>query len=138
MGIIDRIFKDKKNIGLIYILLAVGILLLSLGRMSVNSPQEMAETQINDTSLESKAEAILSEIEGVGQVRVMIFCESESRKEGVLGGSEESSSKAAKSVVIVADGAKNSAVREKIIRAAMGALGAEPHKIEVFERKESQ
>ena len=38
-------------------------------------------------------------------------------------------------VLIVADGGNDSAVCEKLIRAASVALGVSPHKIEVFERK---
>ena len=40
------------------------------------------------------------------------------------------------SVLIVADGGADSRIREKIVKAASAALGVEPHKIQVFERKE--
>ena len=38
------------------------------------------------------------------------------------------------SVLVVADGGGNTAVREKIVRAIKVAVGVDAHKIEVFER----
>lgn len=142
MRIIDKIFKDKKSTCVIYILLTVGILLLVGGKTQVHTqiPQAEETAQI-PYSLDSRMEEILSEIEGVGEVRVMIFFSSEKKAHSsgsALELSKEQRIGEAQSVVVVADGAGDAAVREKIVRAVKSALGVESHKIEVFERKESQ
>ena len=127
---IDKIFGDKKGNKIIYILLAMGILLLTLGSGVKTTPvKEVSQTD----SRSAQAERILSEIEGVGEVRVMLS-EEEKKNESVFSDNNEESPLC--SVLIVADGASDVRVRERIVRAATAALGVEPHKIEVFERKE--
>lgn len=81
-----------------------------------------AETKSAETSsLNSETEKILSEIDGVGEVSVMMSLSP--GKEGNI-----------TSVLVVADGGGNTAVREKIVRAIKVAVGVDAHKIEVFER----
>ncbi len=141
MRIIDKIFKDKKSTCVIYILLTVGILLLVGGKTQVHTQiPQVEETAQIPYSLDSRMEEILSLIDGVGEVRVMIFFsgENEAPSSGILSASKEQETEEAQSVVVVADGADNATVREKIVRAVKSALGVESHKIEVFERKESQ
>ena len=125
---IDKLFGDKKGNAIIYILLALGILLLVSG--NVLNPQRQEEAVLRQNTREAQTERILSEIKGVGEVSVMISVE-ESEKESLFSSGEK---EASFSVLIVADGASDSRIREKIIRATSAALGAEPHKIEVFER----
>ena len=121
MKIIDKIFRDKKSNTVIYILLAVGILMLVFAN-SAKQSIPYAETKSAETSsLNSETEKILSEIDGVGEVRVMMSLSP--GKEGNI-----------TSVLVVADGGGNTAVREKIVRAIKVAVGVDAHKIEVFER----
>lgn len=127
---IDKFFGDKKSSSVIYILLAMGILLLICG--SVLKPQPQQPQEVYTDSRAAEAERILSEIKGVGNVRVMISGE-EKEKSAFLSDEDNSLSEG---VLIVADGGGDSRVREKIIRAAGAALGVDPHKIQVFERKE--
>ena len=127
---IDKFFGDKKSNGVIYILLAMGILLLVCSNAFKTQPVKQEEIHINSRAAE--AERILSEIKGVGNVRVMIS--GEEKEKSVLSGSDDSSE--SPGVLIVADGGGDSRIREKIIRAAGAALGVESHKIQVFERKE--
>lgn len=137
MTIIDKLFKDKKKTGGIYILLAVGILLLICGKTNIhNAPTENEEIIKKSTSLEERTEEILGEIAGVGKVSVMIFAPDETMQ--TSGVAQKTQTTDTESVLVVADGADNAAVREKIVRALKSALGVESHKIEVFERKESQ
>lgn len=142
MRIIDKIFKDKKSNSVIYILLAVGILLLVGGKTTVhNEPLKTENVTQSPNSPQAEVEEILSEIEGVGKVSVMIFYENDTRADSsaeTLTFSEKEKVLRAQSVLVVADGAAQDAVREKIVRAVRSALGVEPHKIEVFERKEIQ
>lgn len=128
---IDKLFGDKKNNGLIYILLAMGIMLLILGNTTKKAPQQEANNVYSSRAAE--AEEILSEIKGAGKVCVMI---SDGEKdETSLLVSPEKKEKRDSGVLIVADGGNNSTIREKLVRAASVALGVSAHKIEVFERK---
>ena len=128
MKIIDKIFRDKKSNSIIYIILAAGILMLVCANSFTREFSDTAPANATSDSIGVKTslEGILSDIDGVGKVSVMIASEnSEGEKD-------------TKSVLVVADGGNNSAVKEKIIRAVKAALGIDAHKIEVFERKEEQ
>lgn len=136
MKIIDKIFRDKKANNVIYIILAVGILML----VSANSFADIKSDSHTNTeyektfSLKDEAELILSEIEGVGDVSVMISFEKKKSDKT----SADSENEIIQSVLVVADGGGDAVVREKIVRAMKVALGVEAHKIEVFERKEKE
>lgn len=130
---IDKVFGDKKSNTLIYILLIMGILLLVFGGGFNFTAPSTAEVTYDTRA--AQAERILSEIKGVGEVRVMLSEDAEENK-SVFDTADKKEVKPDCSVLIVADGGADSRIREKIVRAAAAALGAEPHKIEVFERKE--
>lgn len=125
---IDNLFRDKKGSSVIYILLAMGIMLLVFGSTTKKAPQE---TQSVYDLRAACAGQILSEIKGAGKVSVMISGEKE--KSSLSGIRKEE--KESVGVLIVADGGNDSAVCEKLVRAASVALGVSPHKIEVFERE---
>lgn len=130
---IDKLFGDKKSNKLIYILLAMGLLLLVFGSSFKTEPIEELPCQTDSRS--AQAERILSEIKGVGEVRVMLSASPE-EENSVFSEGGDDKTQSLLSVLIVADGAADSRVREKIIRAATAALGVDPHKIQVLERKE--
>ena len=127
MKIIDKIFRDKKSNTVIYIILAVGILMLVFsGSLSENfQKSDSVKAPADYGNTQSSLERILSDIEDVGKVSIMVA--SDESEKGI---------KTVKSVLVVAEGGNNTVVREKIIRAVKAALGIEAHKIEVFERKE--
>lgn len=129
---IDKILRDKKTNSAIYILIAIGIMLMILG----GSIKSMPEKTVTDTAFSraEEAERILSEIDGVGSVRVMISPKKD-KNDAVFSDDGDDMSDGG-SVLIVADGGADSRVKEKIIKAASAALGVGPHKIVVFERKE--
>lgn len=129
---IDKISKDKKQGAVIYILLAIGILLLISGNLFKSAPEPAVSTP--KSSLAAETENILSEIKGVGKVSVMIS-EKDSSASSLLTEKKENGA-AQGGVLVVAEGGSDSRVQEKIIRAASAALGVDPHKIVVFERKE--
>ena len=140
---IDKIFGDKKPSTVIYILLAVGIVLIISGKsLTENTTDNSVKTNISaSVSLEGQTEKILSEIEGVGSVCVMISYNENKADfaESVFNSQKKETTKSTvKSVLVVADGGDESSVREKIVRAVHAALGVDTHKIEVFERKEKQ
>ena len=137
---IDKIFGDKKGNTIIYILLAVGILMLIMSSSLTGSVTPKEAPELLSCSLSKQTEKILSEIKGVGSVSVMIsYAEDDTEgKEGMFSTTQENTNSTVQGVLIVADGGGNPSVREKIMRAAKAALGVESHKIEVFERKEKQ
>lgn len=126
MKIIDKFFRDKKSNTVIYIVLAVGILMLVFANSSKHSAPYVKTDAVTETySLSSETENILSEIDGVGEVSVMLSVSSDDNK---------NNTESIQSVLVVADGGNDPVVREKIVRAIRVALGVDAHKIEVFER----
>ncbi|MBQ7717709.1 MAG: hypothetical protein IJT38_00185 [Clostridia bacterium] len=70
---IKTFLAKKKNIGVIYAIVIVGVLLLSAGSFVKPAQQtETATAQHTDTRLCKDMEKILSQIQGVGNVSVMI------------------------------------------------------------------
>lgn len=132
---IDKIFGDKKGNTVIYILLAVGILLLVMGNGFKTKAPRSPGNVLQD-ELSRQAERILSDIKGVGEVSVMISYGGEDSDKSIF--SADNDKRSVSGVLIVADGGESGAVREKIVRAVQAALGVDAHKIEVFERKEKQ
>ncbi len=126
---VDKLFRDKKGSSVIYILLAMGIMLLVFGSTSKKAAPQNTQNVYDSRTIE--AENILSEIKGAGKVSVMI---SEGKEKSSLTGIKKEE-KESIGVLIVADGGSDGAVCERLIRAASVALGVSPHKIEVFERK---
>lgn len=133
---IRELFENKKGNAVIYILLAVGILMLVMASSPSAPPESEVSSSLGDT-LALETERLLSGIEGVGRAEVMISY-SEAKSSGELTFDSHGGEKKPESVLVVADGGENQAVREKIVRAVRAATGVSPHKIEVFERKEEQ
>ena len=81
---------------------------------------ELVDNEEND-NLETRLEKILSKIEGVGKTEVLItYRENETKIEGAI---------------VIAEGAENIDVKQKIIQAVETATGLLSHKIQVFEMK---
>lgn len=134
---IKELFGNKKGNSVIYILLAVGILMLIMSSsFGTDTPKKEITPMTGDT-LCLETERILSGIKGVGRADVMISYK-DSLPTGTITLGTDSKQRLVESVLVVADGGESEAVREKIVRAVKAALGVEPHKIEVFERKEEQ
>ncbi|MDR0406096.1 MAG: hypothetical protein LBH54_04770 [Clostridiales bacterium] len=99
------------------VILCIGVMLLiaapSLGGGASGGASE------HGSALERRLTEILCEIEGVGDVSVMINAKNDT----------------AEGVIVVARGAEHPAVKEKIYNAAIAALGVQPHKVEVFSKK---
>ena len=102
------VFRGARRIEIILALAAIAILLLQWGGTLTGGGAQ--------TELESRLCAILSQMEGVGEVHVMVAEDGEGGVEGVL---------------VVADGADDIAVRLRIQYAVQTLLGAEASDIEV-------
>ncbi len=156
-------FLQNKHILRIGIILFTGILLLVLGGTPKKENASNQDTQLPDgqpyAETERRLERILSEIKGVGAVRVMITYDGTGQREYLTDVSrsqqrEENKSNMSENytavlpkdnpviekevypkvrgVVAVCEGADNTAVREQVFMAIKAALDVEEHRIGVF------
>lgn len=96
------------------------LLVFAVWRIFYKPDDLSAQTGVSGTESERALTALLGEIEGVGEVNVMI-CEDE---EGV------------QSVVVVCDGAKNIRVNSDIREAVAAALGTEEKNVKIYLKKD--
>ncbi len=124
----------------VLIVLAAGILMLSIGFGDVDLTGALTGKQEKSlefaNELERRMVSILSSIDGVGDVNVMI-----TTREAVVNdryGSQavmKDASPVVEGVIIVAEGASDAVVRQRISEAAIAALSVKPHKLQVFTLK---
>ncbi len=155
MKIINKFFGDKTGNTLIYILLAIGILLvvggssLSVLKKTPESPPQV----VKEDGLEERLSQILSKIKGAGNVDVMIVEDNDGEKSfgydtngkdkktvilNKQNGDEplisETTTPRIRGVLIVADGGGTNRIKEALIKSTQTALGIAAHKIVVYER----
>ena len=160
---IRNLFSKKKGLTNLFIILLAGILLLTLGggfgsKKEVPSKASTSAQQISAEDLERKLEQTLTQIKGVGRVKVMITLEDNGshelatdmqdtkrgeesnleQKTVIVGGSGGSApyvvrekSANVKGVIIVAEGGGDPSVCETIKKAVAAVLTVMPHRIEV-------
>ena len=112
--------KKQKGLPLLALLLALGIGLFVLSYCLPKEETSAAPEGAGYASLdlEQRLCAVLSVIDGVGDVRVLIH---EDERDGVVVG-----------VLVVATGAQDLGVRTELLRAAMTALDVPAEAVEVF------
>lgn len=162
------LFIDKKGGSRLLILFAVGILLLLFGGKFTSSRQtdpaaERPQT-VSAEELEQKLADTLSQIQGVGKVKVMITLEDNGsselatdmqntnrgeetdfeQKTVIVSGNGTTSpyvvrekSAGVKGVLVVAEGGGNKAVRETVENAVTALLTVLPHRVTVAEMADS-
>lgn len=163
------LFADKKGSSRLLILFAVGIILLLFGgkftssRQTSSSAIEHPQT-VSAEELEQKLAETLSQIQGVGKVKVMITLEDNGsselatdmqntnrgeetdfeQKTVIVSGNGTTSpyvvrekSASVKGVLVVAEGGSNKAVRETIENAVTALLTVLPHRVTVAEMTDS-
>lgn len=158
---IEKFISKIRNTNYIYVILIIGVavMLLSAGLGSGGRKKEEKAVQTNQTfSQEDKLRDILSQIEGVGEVSVMITYDGSSEKalayetktdkraetsngyggestdeKAVMSGGEPVVVKdiypEVKGVVVIAGGAGSPAVKQAICEAVSTSLGIAVHKI---------
>lgn len=160
---LNEIIKKYANNKGLYIIIIIGIVFMLMSGSGRKQKDEKIAQSYNSYSDEERLQEILSEIGGAGRVSVMVtyygttgydvafetrVSTSEREKERTK--SEESSVitsngtplvkgeiyPKAKGVVIIADGAENSAVKKAITDAASAALEIAPYRICVLSGKE--
>ena len=105
-----EIFKGARRLELILLAAAVAILLLQLGGQGLMGGGEV------QTDLEKRLSGLLSQMDGVGRVRVMVA----QREDGEIDG-----------VVVAAQGADDLGVCLRVQYAGQTLLGVESAKIEI-------
>lgn len=155
---LKKLIGDNRKKALIYILGAVGILILFVTSINDNETEVSETITVNNhdycKELETRLEEILPAISGVGNVDVMITAknygqlrlaenENDTNKQTVIlnqkGGGEdakiiEERLPEIQGVIIAADGGKSDRVKKELTEAVTALLGVEAHRIKIFER----
>ena len=128
------------------ILLLLGLLLTVIAlpvsnKKDSTSLEQKSSSLFTDTSgtdqdasrtvLEEKLENLLSQVEGVGEVRVILMTGEEKDSSSFYSSGKESVT----GVLIAAQGADNSVVSRNIVEAVMALFQVEAHKIAVMKMK---
>lgn len=157
---IKKILSDKKSVVYIALIFLLGVFMLSSHGKPVTTAVKSSGTQ---EELSCKLEKILSEVEGAGNVRVLISYSQSGEKilaydseeeNRVEEGRDETSVRnqvvydGSKSpfvlkeympepegVIIVAQGGDNENVKKQLISGTVALLGIDEHKIEVLKMK---
>lgn len=154
-----KIFKNKNN-RLICLILIIGVVLMAVASVDKNKKADVqptaAVTSVEDE--EKRLANILSQIDGAGEVSVMITYYSSSEKNIAYEtkvssrAKEESEDKKAvmtdgepmvvkevypkvRGVIVTADGGGNSAVRSAISEAVTASLDVPAHRICIFKKE---
>lgn len=159
---IQKFLKNKNNIAL-YIILIIGVAMMICGGGQKEKQSGEKISEITERTDEEKLCDILSEIEGVGDVSVMItYFESEKKdiayevresenKRDSNGNGEKTVDRQAvmsdgtpmivkeiypevKGVIVVAQGAENVKVRENISTAVQAVMNVAAHRVCVYEK----
>ncbi|MEE0884454.1 MAG: hypothetical protein U0L59_04420 [Faecalimonas sp.] len=120
----NKLLGNKKNQWLI--LLLVGILLVVIAIPTKSDTEKdtgfrMTENEdANATEMEKRLESILSQMQGIGEVHVMITYRQENQVEGV---------------VVVAEGGEQGVIVQKITEVVRALFDVDSHKIKVIDSK---
>ena len=150
-----KIFKNKNN-RLICLILIIGVVLMAVASVDKNKKADVQPTAVEDE--EKRLANILSQIDGAGEVSVMITYYSSSEKniayETKVSSREKEESEDKKAVmtdgepmvvkevypkvrgvIVTADGGGNSAVRSAISEAVTASLDVPAHRICIFKKE---
>ena len=163
ISFLKKIFSEKKSLVILVVVFVVGIMMLTLSDTNnEHKTQEMKpDTSLNisenDSSkkLEKELEDILSEVEGVGNVRVMVrfstsaekipFTDKSSSSEKIIRTSygDDAAPFISKEVyamvegvLIVAQGGNNEKIKSEITLAVSEMLGIPIHKVNILKMHE--
>ena len=138
-GKLKEYIKSDKRIKLILALGAAVIILIAFSGISGKKSENVSTVSIEELSqyerrLEERLSDILSEIDGVGDIRVMITLDTSEENE--YGKSKDMllSVKAPeiRGVIVVCDGGDNIIVKEKVTSAVSGVFGISTTRISVI------
>lgn len=138
---LKELFKNEKSLKIILVSGMALILAIALSGISHNEPktEQNAFFDYNrqaeyEEALESKLCAVLSEINGIGSVKIMITLDSSEENMFDDGDDEPVSVKtpSIRGVIVVCDGGDNILIREKVISAVSGAFGISTTRVSVI------
>lgn len=125
---LSAIFSRIKPVELFLICLV--LLLFAYSYFFSGTKEQKAQTQTQEaTTLEMRMEQVLSQMQGVGEVRVIISWEEE---ESITAFSSQKETKTPRGAVVVAQGADDLRVRMELLRAAQALLHIPAQSVEVF------
>ncbi len=158
---INEFLKKEKNKKLVYVILIIGVILLSLPSFLPQKEAEPSRETVVNERLEERLSDIISEISGVGKVKVMITYKStsekrvakdkntrnfaneiyEEEKNVLLGSGSEQKPFITREempkilgVAVVAEGGGRDDVKAEISRAVRALTGVSANNIAVFSR----
>ncbi len=158
---INEFLKKEKNKKLVYVILIIGVILLSLPSFLPQKEVEPSRETVVNERLEERLSDIISEISGVGKVKVMITYKStsekrvakdkntrnsaneiyEEEKNVLLGSGSEQKPFITREempkilgVAVVAEGGGRDDVKAEISRAVRALTGVSANNIAVFSR----
>lgn len=138
-GKLKEYIKGDKRIKLILVLGIAVIILIALSglgeKKSVAAPTASAsELSLYEKKLEERLSDILSEIEGVGNIKVMVTLDTSEESE--YGKSKDMllsvKAPSVRGVIVVCDGGDNIIVKEKVTSAVSGVFGISTTRISVI------
>ncbi len=144
-----KFLKNKNNLMIICVLI-IGIIFMTAFSEKDNGKEDIKTSDIQEERLEN----ILSDIDGAGNVSVMITYENTGEKDiayekrkndktydekAVMAGGEpmviNQSNPTVKGVIVTADGADDIKIKRQLTEAVSAVLKVEPHKICIYKRK---
>lgn len=123
--------KEKGSKYLVIVLVGLLILVMCIPTGSKTSSFMQEETEREEGTLEIQLEQVLSEMEGVGRVKVMIT--TEDVEEHVLG--TINGGKKVCGVVVVAEGAGNATINTRILEVVKALFSIDVHKISIVKMR---
>ena len=116
-----KLSGNKKNQWIIMLLLGVLLVVIAIPTSTDNKNEKNYSAQeLTATEMEIRLKNILEKMRGVGEVTVMITYQDETKVEGV---------------VVVAQGAENSLIVQKITDVIRALFAVDSHKIKVIQSK---
>lgn len=125
--------KEKGNKYLIYGLIGILAIVILFPTEMPNKSDSQQEVVIEGQELETRLKRVLSQMEGVGEVEVMITTQSE--KTSVFG---EENNQEVSGVVVVAEGADNPNVNSQITEAVKALFSIDVHKISIVKMRSGE
>lgn len=134
--IASRMKRDKRFEMLVYAgIAAIALILYFSSLSSCDKAPEAAPTYAESTEsmLELRLIEMISGMAGVGEVNVMVRCESAQEHENSFSSSDEAVYERVVGVIVSAEGAEHIAVRLAIENAVCTVLGIDEKCVDVFE-----
>ena len=117
----NKLLGNKKNQWLILLLVGILLVVIAIPTKSETEEKSVVDSKNWSTSeMEQRLENILSQMQGIGEVHVMITYKQENEVEGV---------------VVVAEGGEQGVTVQKITEVVRALFDVDSHKIKVIDSK---